>query len=342
MSPLLSTTDLLQLMTLIRDSRHVAICGHRGPDGDAMGSALAWSAYLQGLGKQVSVVMPTPPPDFLRWLPGSKQVVIYQDNPTLTASIMAEADLICCLDFNALSRLQDLQHLVAASKAKRLIIDHHLNPDTEGISFLISRPQMCSTCEVIFRLIHQLGGFDDMTPQTATCIYTGMMTDTGGFTYNSNDPEVYEIISLLLTKGIDKDRIYRQVFHVFSIDRLRLQGFILSEKLQFFEKGRASVFTLTREEMKRFRYVRGDLEGFVNLPLQVRGLSLSISLREDTEKDVIRCSLRSVGSFPCNKMAEQFFHGGGHLNASGGELPFPLEEALKTAERAIEAFRDLL
>ena len=181
-----------------------------------------------------------------------------------------------------------------------------------------------------------------MTTAAATCLYTGMMTDTGGFTYNSANPEIYEIIALLLTKGIDKDKIYRNVFHVFSTDRIRLTGYVLYEKLQFFAKNKAAVFTLTREEMKRFHFIRGDAEGLVNMPLQVKGMKLSISLREDTERDVVRVSLRSVDDFPCNRMAEEFFNGGGHLNASGGELPFPLEEAEKTAQRAIEAYQHLL
>ena len=169
-----------------------------------------------------------------------------------------------------------------------------------------------------------------------------MMTDTGGFTYASNNPEIYLIISLLLSKGIDKDKIYRNVFNTFSENRLRLTGYILNEKLRFYEHRRVSIFTLTREEMKRFKFIRGDAEGLVNMPLQVRGMRLSISLREDTEREVVRVSLRSVDDFPCNRMAEEFFNGGGHLNASGGELPFPIDEAVRTAERAIEQYRPLL
>ena len=168
------------------------------------------------------------------------------------------------------------------------------------------------------------------------------MTDTGGFTYNSNDPEIYEVISMLLTKGIDKDKIYRNVFNVYSEDRMRLTGYILYRKLRFYYNRHASIFALTREEMRRFHFIRGDAEGLVNMPLQVKGMRLSISLREDTERDVVRVSLRSVDDFPCNRMAEEFFHGGGHLNASGGELPFPLSEAMLTAERAIKAYADLL
>ena len=150
------------------------------------------------------------------------------------------------------------------------------------------------------------------------------------------------IIPRLLAKGIDKDRIYRHVYYNDSEHRLRFVGYVMNEKLQFYCGHRASLFTITREEMKRFNYLRGDAEGLVNMPLQVKGMKLSVSLREDTEKDVVRVSLRSVDDFPCNEMAARFFNGGGHLNASGGELPFPLSEAVKTVEAAIAAYEDRL
>ena len=342
LTPILSEKELFELMRTIQQAQKIVICAHRGPDGDAVGSSLAWSQYLHSLGKQVSVIMPNPFPDFLRWIPGSQYISFYDKNETAAANIIANAHLIFCLDFNALSRLQDMGKVIEKSKADRVIIDHHLNPDLSIAKMVISHPEMSSTCELVFRLIHQLGGYEEMTKQMAIAIYTGMMTDTGGFTYSSNNPEIYLIISLLLKKGIDKDKIYRNVFNNYSEHRLRFTGYILNEKLRFLENNHASIFTITREEMQRFHFIRGDAEGLVNMPLQVKGMRLSISLREDTEKDVIRVSLRSVDDFPCNKMAEQFFNGGGHLNASGGELPFPLEKAVETAERAIEAFKDLL
>jgi len=342
LKPILTEQELFSLLQIIQQSRKVVVCAHRGPDGDAVGSSLAWAEYLMSLGKQVNVIMPNPYPDFLRWLPNSHIIQYYLRHEAAAQTVLNEADLIFCLDFNGLNRLQEMGAAVSRAKADRIIIDHHLNPDTAMAKMVISYPDKSSTSELVFRLIHQLGGFDNMTRQCATCIYTGMMTDTGGFTYNSNDPEIYEIISLLLTKGIDKDKIYRNVFNVYSVDRIRLMGYIMYEKLQFHAGNRASIFTLTREEMKRFNFIRGDAEGLVNMPLQVKGMRLSISLREDTERDVVRVSLRSVDDFPCNKMAEQFFNGGGHLNASGGELPFPLDEAVRTAERAIAAFADQL
>lgn len=329
-------------MGLLKHARKVIVCAHRSPDGDAVGASLAWAEYLRGLGKSVIVMLPNPFPDFLKWLPGSENILFFEHRRNAAPDMLAKADLVCCLDFNTLGRLRDMAAAVEASRAERLLIDHHESPDPKVADFIISRPDMCATSEMVFRLICQLGGYEAMTKEAAAAIYCGMMTDTGGFTYNSTRPEIYEIISLLLKKGIDKDKIYRSVFNNYSPSRLQLQGYILYRKLRFFAGNRVSLFTLTREEMKDFHFIRGDSEGFVNMPLQVRGMRLSISLREDTEKDVVRVSLRSVDDFPCNRMAEDFFHGGGHLNASGGELPFPMEEAEATVERAIAAYEHLL
>lgn len=342
MTDLLSPKDLFSLIELLKPAKRILICAHRSPDGDAVGSCLGWAAYLRSLGKSVCICLPNPCPDFLKWLPGEADIV-YHDRRRLTAKrLLDRADLVCCLDFNTLSRLQEMETDVQRSKAPRLLIDHHLRPDLEQFALAISHPEKSSTSEIVFRLIHQLGGYEALDADAASVLYCGMMTDTGCFTYASNDPEIFEIISLLMRKGIDRDRIYRNVFHNYSPDRLRLQGYLLYEKLQFHPSHRAALFTLTREEMKRFHFIRGDAEGLVNLPLQVKGMRLSISLREDTERDVVRVSLRSVDDFPCNLMAERFFNGGGHLNASGGELPFPLEEAVNTAWRAVEAFSNEL
>lgn len=339
---LLSLSETIDLMKLLQDSRKVVVCAHRSPDGDAMGSTLAWAAYLRGLGKMVSVVLPNPCPDFLQWLPEANKVTYFDRHTQTAKQLIADADLICCLDFNTLSRLQNMGECVASSHAKRLLIDHHLAPVLKEFDFAASQPELSSTSEIVFRLLLQLGAYEGMSLDMATDIYCGLMTDTGNLAYSSSYPEIYEVIALLVQKGIDKDRIYRNVYHSFSAWRLKLQGYVLYEKVKWLAEGRAAYFTLTREEMKRLHFIRGDGEGLVNMPLQVKGSRLSISLREDTERDVVRVSLRSVDDFPCNRMAEEFFNGGGHMNASGGELPFPIEDAVRTVERAVEAYKHLL
>lgn len=339
---ILNNNELINLMGTMRQAQKVVICAHRGPDGDAVGASLGLAGYLERLGKTVDVIFPNPFPDFLRWIPGADKVDFYELNKSAAASKIENADTIFMLDFGTIGRLKEMGECVKKSKAAKVVIDHHLEPDMQLGQLVISRPHACSTCELIFRIIYQMGGYDALTKNEATAIYTGMMTDTGGFSYNSNSPEIYMIISLLLNKKINKDNIYRKVFYNYSEHRVRFIGYILHEKLKFYAQHRASIMTITREEMKRFHFIRGDGEGLVNMPLQVKGMRLSISLREDTEKEVIRVSLRSVGDFPCNKMAERFFNGGGHLNASGGELPFPMEDAIKTAEQAIEVFSNEL
>lgn len=339
---LLSEAEIAILKENIATASRIVICCHKSPDGDALGSSLAWAEYLRTQGKEPEIVVPDAFPDFLQWLPGTERIIRYDKHAADRAdALLKDAELIFCLDFNGYDRVDEMRDALEQSAAKKIMIDHHLDPSMDTV-LTVSHPQMSSTSELVFRIIWQLGGFEDMSRKCAVCIYCGMMTDTGGFTYNSNQPEIFFIVSQLLTKGFDKDKIYRNVFNVYSTDRMRLTGYILYEKLQFLANNHASLFTLTREEMKRFKFIRGDAEGLVNMPLQVKGMRLSISLREDTERDVIRISLRSVDDFPCNKMAEEFFNGGGHLNASGGELPFPLEEAVKTAQKAIEAYKHLL
>lgn len=345
LTPLLTTAQTIKLVQLLKDVRRVTILGHSSPDGDAMGSALGWADYLHRIGKQVNIVMPNPPADFLRWLPGVQQTLYYTESEHQASAKRAimEADLICYLDFNETSRLRDdVRILTEKSKARRLMIDHHLNPQKDGLEVVVSHPEASSTCELVFRVIHELGGYDGMGRGAACCLYCGMMCDTGAFTYNSTDPQIYLIIALLLAKNIDKDKIYRNVYHCFSENRLHFWGYMLNEKLRFYAGGRAAVMTYSRDEMKRFKYIRGDAEGLVNQPLQVKGCKLSICMREDTEWDVIRVSLRSVDDVACNEISAEFFNGGGHRNAAGGELKCTLEEAVKVAEQAIEKYRDIL
>ena len=339
---ILNNDQLEQLKTLIGESQNIIITCHQNADGDALGSCLGWAEYLKTQGKEPTIIVPDQYPDYLHWLPNTEKIVRYDKHREQADLLLKIADLVFCLDYNTPSRVDEMETALCGSPAKKILIDHHLGPDVPAI-LTISHPEASSTSELVFRIVWQLGGFDLMTKHFATPIYCGMMTDTGGFTYNSSDPTIYYIISQLLTKGINKDRIYRNVYHNFSENRLRLTGFVMLERLVVDNERHASYYALHREDLKRFHFVKGDAEGLVNMPLQIKGHKLSISLREDTERqNLVWVSLRSVDDFPCNKMAAEFFNGGGHLNASGGRLYCSIDEAVKVAQKAIIAYEKLL
>ena len=339
---IMTEDQLVQLNQLISNANNILITCHKSPDGDAIGATLAWAEYLTSIGKEPTMIVPDQFPDFLTWMPNSQKIVRYDKHREKCDMLFKIADLIFCLDYNTPSRVDEMEQSLVSSPAKRVLIDHHLKPDVPAV-LTISQPEACSTCELIFRIVWQMGGFEQQTKHFAVPVYCGMMTDTGGFLYNSTRCEIYFIISQLLTKHIDKDRIYRNVYHNYSEDRIRLMGYVLYEKLVYIPKYNAAFYTLTKDELRRFHFIKGDAEGLVNIPQQIKGLKLSISLREDTDKpNIIWVSLRSVDDFPCNLMAEQFFNGGGHLNASGGRINGTMQEAIETVRKAIEAFSDRL
>ena len=321
-------------------AERMVIVTHVGPDGDAIGSSLGLWHFLNSQEKTANIIVPNAFPDFLKWMPGSKDILQYDRYKEFADQLIAEADVICCLDFNALSRIDAMADAVRNSPARKILIDHHLHPE-DFCRIVISHPEISSTSELIFRLICRMGYFSDITKQGAECIYTGMMTDTGGFTYKSNNREIFFIISELLSKGIDKDAIYRKVFNTYSESRLRLMGHVLTQ-MKVYPEYRTALISLTEKEQKQFSYIRGDSEGFVNIPLSIKNVVFSCFLREDTEKPMIKISLRSVGTFPCNQLAAEFFGGGGHLNASGGEFYGTMEEARQVFEQALEKYKPLL
>ena len=339
---ILNNDQLVLLSQLISDAQNIIITCHKSPDGDAIGSSLGWAEYLRSLGKEPTVIVPDQYPDFLMWLPNTEKIVRYDKHREKCDMLFKIADLVFCLDFNTTSRVDEMEQSMVTSPARKVLIDHHLNPDVPA-DLVISQPEASSTCELVFRIVWQMGGYEHLSQQFAAPIYCGMMTDTGGFLFNSTRCEIYFIIGELLTKRIDKDRIYRNVYHNFSEDRIRLMGYVMYEKLVYLPEFHSAYYTLTKEELKKFHFIKGDAEGLVNIPQQIKGLKLSISLREDTDKpNLIWVSLRSVDDFPCNKMAEEFFNGGGHLNASGGRINGTMDEAVEIVNRAIIAYENKL
>ena len=339
---ILNADQLAQLNQLISNAQNILITCHKSPDGDAIGSSLGWADYLRSLGKDATVIVPDQYPDFLKWMPNTEKIVRYDKHKEKCNMLFKITDLVFCLDYNTPSRVDEMESSLVSSPAPKVLIDHHLDPNVPAV-LTISQPEASSTSELVFRIVWQLGGFERLSKQFAVPVYCGMMTDTGGFLYNSTRPEIYFIIGELLTKNIDKDKIYRNVYHNYSEDRIRMMGYVMYEKLVYVPKLHAAYYTLTKEEQKRFNFLKGDAEGLVNIPQQIKGLKLSISLREDSDKpNLVWVSLRSVDDFPCNKMAEEFFNGGGHLNASGGRVNGTMQDAVETVKKAFRAYENKL
>lgn len=336
-----SDAEVKAAQELINQSNNVVILTHMSPDGDAMGSSLAMRHFLEAQGKQVAVIVPNAFPDFLAWLPKADQDIIYETQRAEADALLDHADLVICTDFNDPKRIGSLGDKLLTLPCKKMMIDHHLHPASFP-DLTLSYPSSPSTCELVYRLISCLSPFasSPFASDIATCIYTGMMTDTGNFSFNSNYPEMYQIVGDLVALGVNKDAIYNRVFNAYSADRMRLMGYCLYSKMRIFPEHHTALIYLSRKELYRFNFQSGDAEGIVNLPLQIKDVYYSCFMREDkvnpTEvalaggsKTKIKISLRSQGDRPVNVFAKDIFGGGGHANASGGEYYGPLPEAVQ-------------
>ena len=360
LTPIFSAAELRTAQEFINQSNNVVILTHMSPDGDAMGSSLAMRHFLEAQGKHVSVIVPNAFPDFLAWLPKADEDIIYESHRAEADTLLEQADLVICTDFNEPKRIGSLGDKLLSLTCRKMMIDHHLHP-SDFPDLTLSYPASPSTCELVYRLITCLSPITNSpqgvpypisnSPQgvqypipniqdIATCIYTGMMTDTGNFSFNSNYPEMYQIVGELVSLGVNKDEIYNRVFNAYSADRMRLMGYCLYQKMRIFPEHHTALIYLSRKELYRFNFQSGDAEGIVNLPLQIKDIHYSCFMREDkvnpTEvalaggsKTKIKISLRSQGNRPVNVFAKDIFGGGGHANASGGEYYGPLPEAVQ-------------
>lgn len=319
----------------IQRAKRIVIVAHKRPDGDAIGSCLGLYHFLYSFERETFIILPDAIPANMSILPSSSEILNYELEPEKCTSILAETDLIFCLDFNNLNRIGDLGPIIANSLAEKIMLDHHLDYESFA-DVAISHPEIASTSELVFRLICRMGYFADMTQQTAECICAGMLTDTGGLAYNSNSPEIYTIFAELLRKGVDKDALYRHLFNTYKENRMRLMGYVLSQKLEILPQYHTAIFSLSEKELNQFQYEKGDTEGFVNLPLSINGVCFSIFARED--KTGVKLSLRSVGNFPANRFANEYFGGGGHLNASGAESSLSLQETIDKIKQVLPGF----
>lgn len=342
MEKLLSEVQLAELRKMIDDARRVVCVCHVNPDGDALGSTLALWHWMRSMGKECSVVVPNCFPDFLAWMPGASEIIRYDKRKEDAERLMGGADLMWVCDLNCSKRVLEMENALLGSPACKVMVDHHQDPD-DFCNMVISEPQMCATCEILCHVLYQMGVLQEAGLDMAVCLYTGMMTDTGAFTYNSSRPVIFDCICRLLERGVDKDRIYRNVMWTATPARMRLIGYMLYVKMEVQKGLHTSLMTLTNAERRMLGVKNGDTEGVVNLPLQISGMRLSALLSEDTEhRNVVRISLRSVDDFPCNEMSARFFNGGGHMNAAGGRLECSMDEAVKRFHEAVKSYEALL
>lgn len=312
---------------------------HINPDGDAIGTMLGLYWFLVSMGHKVSMVVPNEIPFFLEWLPGCDNIIVVEKNIEQARKKMKGAELLFCVDFNEPERLDQLKDDFLQSKAVKVLIDHHPRPK-DFTDLLISIPEKGSSSELVYDLIVATGHQELIDRKIAECLFVGIITDTGCFSYNSSKPETYRVVAGLLERGIDKDEIYRLVYDNYSADRMRLLGFSLNEKMVIIPEYRTAYIALTREELARYKHVTGDTEGFVNFPFSIKGIILTALFLE--KEDYIKISFRSRGEFEINKFSKKHFNGGGHKNAAGGETYMSLEETIKTFESLLPLYKKYL
>lgn len=321
---------------LAQPEQKIVIVAHTNPDGDAVGSSLAWAGALRQIGHTVTCIVPTKYPYYLDWIPGIEEVIIFKsDVEGRAAKAVAEADLIFCLDFNVLSRLEKLQEVIESNhRARRILIDHHLMPADFDLVF--SYPQVSSTCHLVYLLIEQLFGVEAITKQMGDALYVGMMTDTGNFAFSSLTPDLFRAVAVLIERGIKIPEIHNNVYNAFTEGRARLFAYCINRKMQFLEDGTVAYMSLTEYEMRKFQFQQGDSEGFVNYPLTIKRMKMSAMF--SAQRKFIRVSLRSRGDVDVNLFARKYFNGGGHKNAAGGKSFMSMRETIEHYIKAVHEF----
>ena len=298
---------------------------HINPDGDSVGAQLSLYHYFKANGKNVSLLAPNNLQEFLKWMDGAGQIEVFIKDRKKGRMMIEGADLIIMLDFNQSGRLGEAEDYVVASKAKKVVIDHHLNPENFA-DLIISDPTKCSTSELIHEVICEINGAKFMNRSYAEALYVGIITDTGNFEHGSYSSRTFRIVADLLDTGIEKEKIINLIYNNFSSDRIRLQGFALNQRMVVMPEYKTAYIYLSKIDLKEYNHVKGDTEGFVNMPLSIKGINFSALFIE--KDNFIKLSFRSKGQFPSNEFALLYFSGGGHLNASGGEFSDTLDNTI--------------
>jgi len=335
----LNNINIQTLLGFFKEKRNIVIISHSNPDGDAVGSSLALYNYFKIKNQDVNVILPNNFPEFLAWMKNSEKVLTYNSKKNTCNQLIENADIIFCLDFNALSRVEKLEDVLRKSKTTKVLIDHHLQPEISSFDYVFSEIKVSSTSELIYDFICGLGDQELINTDIASCIYAGIMTDTGSFSYSCNYEKTYQITASLIKSGMDAEEIHHLIYDTFSEDRLRLLGYCLSEKLNVMNEFSTAYITLSKEDLKRFNYQVGDTEGIVNYALSMNNIKLAALFTEREGK--IRISFRSKGEVDVNVFARTYFEGGGHKNASGATSHLSLSETVKKFENSLSDYRQL-
>ncbi len=318
----------------LSNSTKIIITTHKSPDGDAIGSSLALYRFLKKKGKEVAVIVPDAFPEFLNWMEGTDLIYKYDEDSEACDQLIGDADIIFSLDYNSLTRIADLRNPIEKSEAVKIVIDHHQDPQEFADHYFVDTDS-CSTCQLVYEFIENLGELEKLDKTIGECIYCGIMTDTGSFRFPSTTSKTHQIIAHLIDLGVENSKIHQEVYDNSSEHRLRLLGYALTEKMVVLSEHKAAYISLSQEELKRFSFKKGDTEGLVNYALSITGIKFAALITE--KEDMISLSLRSKDDFYVNKIANEHFSGGGHIYAAGGMLETSLEEAISRVESVMKA-----
>jgi phosphoesterase RecJ-like protein len=329
----MKSTDIQSLQSLLASPKKITIIPHRNPDGDAMGSTLALGHFLRKLNHQVVVISPNEFPEFLSWMPGAKEVLFYEKDKVNTTQLLQESELIFALDFNALHRIGEMENVLNKVTVPMVMIDHHQKPDDFAV-ITYSDTSFGSTCEMIYNVIEFLNQTNLIDKPIATCLYTGILTDSGSFRYPKTTGRTHRIVADLIDLGAENTEIPNLLFDNNSYNRLQLLGRAL-QNLKVIPEKKASYITLTQNELDEFKQIKGDTEGIVNYGLTIKGIVFTAIFIENKDENCIKISFRSQGSFDVNQFARDYFNGGGHINAAGGKSELTLEATVQKFEELV-------
>lgn len=319
----MNSDKITELNSKINNCRNIVITTHENSDGDAIGSSLALYIYYKKKNFNVNVIVPNQYPDFLAWLPSNDDIIIFEKDKMLSSELLSKADIVFCLDVNSIDRTGGLFELLKKNRSVKVLIDHHLKPVYKEFDYVFSEVKTSSTAELIYDFICKSGDISLIDKDIAECLYVGIVTDTGSFSYSCNNSNTFSVVAELVKTGIDCALIHDSIYNSFSSSRIKLLGFTLYERLFVFPKHHAAYIFLSKSDLQKFDFQNGDTEGIVNYPLSIKGINFSVLF---TEKDnFVKMSLRSKGNFYVNEFVRENFIGGGHKNASGGRSDLSLE-----------------